>query len=441
ARELLGDGLGALVPFGDSNAIAKEVIALLRDDNRRQDIRRRSYMLGREMTWGNTAHHYMRSFELARRSSASASLPRLGVKTLDEKHLDLPEFRSDHLSRMTDSTGIFQHAVYQLPDYSHGYCTDDNARALILTVLLEELEIVFPERGRLSGTYASFLQYAFDPATGRFRNFMSFERRWLESRGSEDSQGRALWALGMCAGRSKEKALAAWASGLFIKALPKIAETGSPRTCAFTLLGIGEYFRSDHAEVSAESIRRTLRLRLVEQFQGCEKTDWPWFEETVSYANARLPHALLLGGRNDENAEAFDIGLRSLRWLLSIQKNPAGKFRAIGSNGFYPRGRTPALFDQQPIEAHATVSACLEAFRATEDRFWFEEARTAFDWFLGRNDLGLSLYDPKTGGCCDGLHAERLNQNQGAESTLAYLIALAEMKLLANDIKAFEKPT
>ncbi len=443
ARELLADGLGALVPFGDSKAIARQVIDLLADEPRRLDIRRRAYMLGREMTWSNTAHRYMRSFELARLSPAHPAVPRLGVRTLAEEHLELPEIRIDHLERMTDSTGIFQHAIYAFPDYSHGYCMDDNARALMLTVLLGELEVEIPNLSRLGGTYAAFLNHGFDLQAGRFRNFMGFDRKWLEKAGSDDSHGRALWALGMSAGRSRDRGLTAWAAQLFERALPKIVETGSPRAWAFALLGIGEYFRRLSGDRAAAQIRDTLVKRLSELFARSQEGDWHWFENTVSYANARIPQALLsagLGGIRPEPQASVELGLKSLRWLLKIQKSPGGTFRAIGSNGFYTKGGEPAQFDQQPIEAHATVSACLEAFRATNDSFWHEEARIAFEWFLGRNDLGVSLYDAKTGGCCDGLLHDRINQNQGAESTLAYLIALAEMQLLANDIKAFEKP-
>jgi hypothetical protein len=214
----------------------------------------------------------------------------------------------------------------------------------------------------------------------------------------------------------------------------------SPRTWAFTLLGIYEYFRRLSGDRAAAQARDILTARLIDLFDRVATEDWPWFEESLSYANARLPQALILAGQWAGNARASEIGLKSLHWLVSIQKAPAGHFRPIGSMGFYTRGGRPASFDQQPIEAHGTVSACLEAFRATRDPAWHEHARTAFEWFLGRNDLGLPLYNPKTGGCCDGLHMDRVNENQGAESTLAYLIALSEMKLLEQDLKAFAKP-
>jgi glycosyltransferase involved in cell wall biosynthesis len=440
AEELLSDGKGVLVPFGDSQAMADAIIGLLSDDTRRHAMRKRAYLLGRGMVWSRTAELYMASFENARRNPTSQSIRRLGVRTLEEERLELPHLRLDHLTRMSDSTGMYQHAIFSLPDFAHGYCTDDNARALIATVLLEELEQESRELHGLRETYASFMQYAFDPFTRRFRNFMSFDRRWLEEEGSEDSQGRALWALGTCAGRSGSTDMQAWAAQLFERALPAVLDASSPRAWAFTLLGIYEYFRRLSGDRNAAQARDVLTLRLIDLFDRTAGEDWPWFENSLSYANARLSQVLILSGRWADNAKAFEIGLKSLRWLVSIQKAPRGHFRPIGSAGFYKRGGTPAEFDQQPIEAHGTISACLEAYRSTNDPYWHEQASIAFEWFLGRNDLGLSLYDSKTGGCRDGLHMDRVNQNQGAESTLAYLISLSEMRLLENDLKAFQRP-
>jgi len=439
AQELLDDGRGVLIPFNDTKAMAGAILGLLQDDIGRNAMRKRAYLLGREMIWSKAAAHYMESFERARRSPTSLSIRRLGVRTLEDESLELPVISLDHLVRLSDSTGIIQHAIYSFPDFHHGYCTDDNARALIATVLLEELELDLPELHRLADTYASFMQYAFDPDARRFRNFMGFDRHWLEAAGSEDSQGRAVWALGTCVGRSKRSDLQSWAAQLFERALPQLLDTTSPRAWASALLGIYEYFRRLNGDRAAAQVRATLTQRLVDLFEANATDDWCWFEDTVSYANARLPQVLILGGRWSGNARAFEIGLKSLRWLVGVQKSPSGNFRPIGSEGFYHRGKKPAAFDQQPIEAHVTISACLEAYRSTNDPFWHQEARIAFEWFLGRNDLGVSLYDPKTGACCDGLHVDRVNQNRGAESTLAYLISLSEMRLMENDLKAFEK--
>jgi glycosyltransferase involved in cell wall biosynthesis len=440
AQELLANGGGVLVPFNDTQAMAGGILGLLNDDKKRNAMRKRAYMAGRDMIWSKTAERYMASFERARHTPTSVSLRRLGVRTLADESLELPQVSLDHLVRLTDSAGIYQHAIYSLPDFSHGYCIDDNARALILTVLMENLEIEDKELTRLGEIYASHIQFAYNPDFKRFRNFMGFNRQWLEKVGSEDSHGRALWALGTCVGRSHQRDLQQWAAQLFDRALPSILDTTSPRAWAYALLGIYEYFRRFTGDRVVAQIRDALTRRLLDLFENNATEEWPWFEDVVSYGNASLPHVLILGGRWAENARAFEIGLKSLRWLVSVQKSPRGHFRPIGSNGFYHRGGTPAEFDQQPIEAHSTVSACLEAYRSTNDARWHEEARLAFEWFLGRNDLGIALYNPTTGGCCDGLHMDRVNMNQGAESTLAYLMALSEMELLEQDLKSFQEP-
>jgi glycosyltransferase involved in cell wall biosynthesis len=441
AEELLQGDSGVLVPFNDTKAMTGAILDLLGDDTKRNAMRKKAYIAGREMTWSKAAQHYMESFEKARRSPTSSSIRRLEVRTLADESLELPAVSLEHLLRMSDTTGIIQHAIYSLPDFHHGYCTDDNARALILTVLLEDLEVENKDLTRLSEVYASSLQYAFNPDLKRFRNFMGFNRQWLEPMGSEDSHGRALWALGTCVGRSHHRDIQEWAARLFERALPSVQETTSPRTWAYTLLGIYEYFRRFNGDRVAAQMRDTLTKRLIDLYEANSSEDWPWFENIVTYANAALPHVLILSGRWADNPRAFEIGLKSLRWLMAVQKSPHGHFRPIGSNGFYPRGGKPAEYDQQPIEAHCSVSACLEAYRSTNDATWHEEARLAFEWFLGRNDLGLALYNPATGGCCDGLHIDRVNLNQGAESTLAYLMSLSEMELLEQDLKSFQKPS
>ncbi len=439
AEELLADGRGVLVPFADPPALAREICALLGDEPRRDAMREQAYRLGREMTWARSAHHYQESFRRARLGRQDQPFKPLAVRTLAEQQAELPDWRLDHLSRLTDATGIFQHATYTIPNFGEGYCIDDNARALLLTVLLEDLGQDGPVVRRLAATYAAFLQAGFDRGRRRFRNFMGFDRRWLESVGSDDCHGRALWALGACVGRSRRPDLPSWAASHFEMALESVPEMTSPRAWAFSLLGIQEYLRRFGGDRSTGQIREALVARLVGLYEQAATPDWPWFEEILSYDNARLPHALIASGRDVGDARALGIGLRALGWLVGIQRAPRGHFRAIGCNGFYRKGHEPARFDQQPIEANATVSACLEAYRATQDPSWLHEARSAFEWFLGRNDLGLELYDPSTGGCCDGLQEDRVNRNQGAESTLAFLLSLAEMHLLESSLAAFRQ--
>jgi glycosyltransferase involved in cell wall biosynthesis len=439
AEELLADGRGVLVPFADPKALAREISGLLSDRPRREAMCRQAYELGREMIWTQSARHYMDVFQRARRGRQDQPFKPLIVRTLAEQHAELPAWRLEHLVRMSDRTGMFQHATFTVPNYDDGYCTDDNARALLLTMLLEELGHGGATIQRLATTYAAFLQGAFDREKKRFRNFLSFDRRWLEQFGSDDCQGRALWALGACVGRSRRADLPFWAAPYFEQALGPVSEMTSPRAWAFTLLGIQEYLRRLSGDRIVGQIRDLLANRLVEMFDATATDDWPWFETILSYDNARLPQALIASGRDTGNARALDVGLRTLTWLVKLQTAPSGHFRAIGCKGFYRKGLEPALFDQQPLEASATVSACLEAYRTTDDPSWLTEARSAFEWFLGRNDLGLELYDPGTGGCCDGLEEDRINRNQGAESTLAFLLSLAELDLLESSLAAFRQ--
>jgi glycosyltransferase involved in cell wall biosynthesis len=440
AAELLTAERGKLVPFRDAKAIAVAVVELLRDEPLRHSMRKNAYKLGREMVWSRVAQLYAKSFEQARHDHSFVGRKTSPIKTLDETPGQLPELKLDHLFRMSDSTGIFQHASFTVPNFSEGYCTDDNARALVLALMLQKLGLGSPQLGAQAATYAAFLNHAFDRKLGRFRNFMSFERRWLEEVGSEDCQGHALWALGLCVSQAGQGSFQMLAAQLFEQALPVAAEFTSPRAWAFTLIGIDEYLQRFGGDRRTNQFRDSLTAKLMQRFADAATDDWQWFEDTVSYTNAKLPHALILSGRCLNNAPMLELGLKTLRWLIKIQTSEAGAFRPIGSNGFYPRGEQRARFDQQPIEAQATVSACVEAYHATGDAFWVAEARRAFEWFLGRNDLGMALYDAGTGGCRDGLHVDRLSQNQGAESTLAFLLALAEKRALQNTLASFKEP-
>lgn len=440
AAELLTQERGKLVPFRDPEAIADAAVELLRDEPLRHSMRKKAYQLGREMVWSRVARQYMESFDRARRDHSFVGRKLSPIKTLDEQPGQLPDIKLDHLFRISDSTGIFQHASFTVPNFAEGYCTDDNARALVLAVMLQKLGLGSQRLGAFAATYAAFLSHAFDRESRRFRNFMSFDRRWLEDVGSEDCHGHALWALGLCVAQAGQGGFQMMAADLFERALPPVAEFTSPRAWAFALIGIDEYLSRLGGDRRVSQFRESLAGRLMQSYADAASDGWRWFEDVVSYANAKLPHALILSGRCTKNAAMLETGLDALRWLVAVQTSEAGSFRPIGSNGFYRKGKERALFDQQPIEAQATVSCCAEAYLTTGDPTWAAEARRAFEWFLGRNDIGLALYDATTGGCRDGLHMDRLSQNQGAESTLAFLLALAEMRALQNNITSFKEP-
>ncbi len=434
AEEMLADDRGALVPFSDPQALAEQVIDLLGNESKRHAMRKRAYLFGRDMIWPRVASQYMKTFERARADHRYFAAAEYAVKPLDKRAGDLPPLKLDHLRHLTDDTGVFQHAIFTIPNYREGYTTDDNARALLVSALLEEVGNT--EAVDLATRYLAFTWYAFNTETRRFRNFMDYQRNWLEESGSDDSHGRALWALGTVLGRSNTPALHNMAGRMFQQSLLAILETTSPRAWAFALIGIYEYLQRFAGDSRVRQVQKELAERLLNLYQQNDKEGWHWYEDRLTYCNAALAHAMLLCGESIPNNTMTEAGLESLQWLADLQKSEerGGYFVPIGSNGFYSQGGERARFDQQPVETQGMVSACLNAFRITGKKAWHREALQAFEWFLGRNDLHLPVYDPTTGGCRDGLHPDRPNENQGAESTLAFLQSLLELRLAKNII-------
>jgi glycosyltransferase involved in cell wall biosynthesis len=431
AIELLDDRRGALVPFQNPDAIAQKTIELLDTPAIRHAMRKRAYLFAREMVWKRVAQGYTESFARVRgdrmENPKVQFLARMRHKSLDQ----LPELKLNHLNRMTDDTGMLQHAIFTVPNRREGYTTDDNARALRLSVLLEQLDNDPLESSNSSSLYLSFLEHAFNPAKGRFKNFLRYDRRWNELVGSEDCHGRALWAVGTVLGRSRDLGCRGAAGRLFEFSLPAVLEFSSPRAWAYSLLGIQEYLTSYPGDRDAQKVRSALSRRLLEMYESIRRPDWKWFENVLAYGNARLPQSLLLVGATCSDDRMISAGLESLDWLSTAQRCEVNRhFVPIGSQGFYRQDGEKARFDQQPLEAAGAVSACLQAYRVTGDGRWRSEAWSAFNWFLGDNDLQLPLYDSVTGGCRDGLHPDRANENQGAESTLSFLMALLEMRSL-----------
>jgi glycosyltransferase involved in cell wall biosynthesis len=442
AIELLEDRRGALVPFQNPGAIAQKTIELLDTPAIRHAMRKRAYLFAREMVWKRVAQGYMESFVRVRsdrmRSPRVQFSARLAARSLDQ----LPVLKLTHLNKLTDDTGMLQHAIFTIPNRGEGYTTDDNARALIFTVLLQQLSKEQPAKTDAAipdpdsaFRHLSFLEHAFNPLKGRFRNFLGYDRRWSEAEGSpdpsEDCHGRALWAIGTVLGRSEDQGLRCAAGRLLEFSLPAAVQFSSPRAWAYTLLGIQEYLDSYPGDRDAQRVRSALAQRLLEMYESVRSPDWSWFEDVLAYGNARLPQAMLLVGSACSDDRMISAGLESLDWLLTQQRcETNGHFVPIGSQGFYHKGGEKARFDQQPLEAAGAVSACLQAYRVTGDSRWRSEAWSAFNWFLGDNDLQLPLYDSVTGGCRDGLHPDRANENQGAESTLSFWMAALEMRSL-----------
>jgi len=427
AEEMLADKRGWIVPFKDTPALTSAVNHLLTHEVERHAMRKRAYMYCRNMIWKEVARGYLEVFCEVIRERENRPRVVFKTRTMQSDVTEVPEMKLDHLIRLTDDVGILQHASFITPNRFHGYCTDDNARALIVVLHAQN---IIPDTDNLLNfacTYLSFLHHAFNEDTGRFRNFMSYERTWLEEQGSEDSHGRVVWALGSAIAISRSDKIRGAALQLFEKALPVLAGFNHPRTLAFSLVGIHAYLTQYSGDSEARRIRETLAERLFDQYRNYATKDWPWLEETLTYANAKIPQALILSGKGMQNEDMIKNGLKTLHWLLDIQTDPRGYLTPIGNNGWYKRGGDKARFAQQPIEAMNIIEACQDAYNVTGNQKWLSLAYRSLEWFLGRNDLNQPLYDYKTGGCSDGLETNGPNQNQGAESTLSWLLSLARL--------------
>jgi glycosyltransferase involved in cell wall biosynthesis len=434
ARELLAEKRGVIVPFENPGAIAKAVVELLENDAERHAMRKRAYLHSRGTTWPTTARAYMATFQRARFERSlqpRATHPDDTAVGVIDSMEHLPVLNTSHLLAMTDDTGMLQHAIFSLPNTREGYTADDNARALIVSTFLDE-RVGFERQEEylhLSRGYLTFLWLAFNSDTGRFRNFLAYDRKWLEEVGSEDSHGRAIWGLGNVLGHSQNAGLRGAAGRLFQAAVPAVSTFSSPRAWAFSILGLQAYLDWFPGDRAMQNVRNMLANRLLDIYERSHSESWHWFEKSLAYSNARLPQALILAGGRSNNQRMMAAGIESLEWLVAAQHCDGGEnFVPIGSNGSFAEGAEKARFDQQPVEACATISACLEAYRLTHEERWLDEAHLVFRWFLGKNDLQVPLYDVTTGGCRDGLHPDRVNENQGAESTLSFLMALLEMQ-------------
>jgi len=437
ATEMLADDRGVIVPFKNPDAIAKQIINLLDNDVKRNTIRKNAYTFCRQAIWKEVARRYLEVFSEVQLQRSQKPRPRYSyienIKSIT--NFELPEMKLDHLKTLTDGTGILQHAIYTIPDRFHGYCTDDNARALMVVAIARKYLLTDSNYfDSLSGLYLSFLQYAFNNENKRFRNFMSYSRHWTEEVGSEDSHGRALWGLGKAVAYLDNPGHMAISTMLFDKGIKAVEHFKSPRAIAFALVGIHSYLNKFSGDSEVRRIRGIIANRLFDQFKSYATENWQWLESSLNYANGKLPHALLLSGQWMQRNDMTDMGLKSLKWLLSIQTEKE-HFVPIGNAEWYKKDGSKARFDQQPIEANAMIEACVEAFNVTRDKMWIDNAVMCFNWFLGLNDLNMPLYDPKTGGCRDGLMADGINQNEGAESSLAWLLSLMTLhKLYADEI-------
>ncbi len=413
AAELLADDRGVLVPPQDAQALADAVGGLLSDDAARDAMAARAYDIGRTMLWPLAA---ARAVGLAEAAIAESS----PVIASENREALAPDFIA--LRRMSDSTGLFQHGIYSVPDRNHGYCVDDNARALILLCRAGE-QAAGEDYDRLATVYAAFIQHAWNPDTNQFRNFMGFDRQWCEAAGSEDSNGRTLWALGTAAAQGRDRAMRDWAIHLFDQTIHLARDLGSPRARAFAALGAAEVLATHPGHGWARDTLAETGDLLHRLLIAARRPDWSWFEAVLAYDNARLPEALIRAGQLLGREDFTACGIETLDWIREVQTSQQGAFRPVGTDSFGREYAAPLPFDQQPLEAQAMIDACTAAHAATGDARWLEAALQAYGWFVGENDLGLALADRITGGCHDGLMPHGLNRNQGAESILALQLA------------------
>ncbi|MBN1694485.1 glycosyltransferase family 4 protein [candidate division WOR-3 bacterium] len=429
AEELLSDERGIIVPIGDEKALTEAILKLLRDEQLRDQIRKRAYQYGRSMTWKEVASSYINLFENIQEEFRIRIKAGLIQRKAEDavKVQELPEVNLDHLRRLSDSTGILQHATFFIPNKNHGYTTDDNARALIVALKYWTL---FKEYSVLSliDTYLSFLLFAYDSGNGKVKNFLSYDRKWQDDEISEDSHGRFLWALGKIITVNLDESITGCATQLFQQALGTAYSFKSPRAWAFTVLALIDYLKMFPGDVNARNLKSKLGEKLLNSFKDNWSDDWLWCENIVSYENGRLPQALIALGLDAASEEMKECGLKTLNWLLKLQTDSEkGHLSLIGNNGWLKREGKKANFDQQPVESAALIDACYEAYKATGEKDFLEKIKWCYNWFLGDNDINETLYNFKTGGCRDGIHSSRLNHNEGAESLLSWLSVLLLM--------------
>lgn len=433
AEELLADERGFLVPFRNNKAIGGALIKLLNNETLRDRMRKSSYEYGRQMIWSKVAKAYTRTFEQALLNYRSSKSRLIRKENVGEGAI-MPDVKLTHMRILTDDTGLFQHAAFSIPDRFHGYCIDDNARALIVTIMnwcLFKDESIIP----LTHVYLGFLNYAFDSQSQRVRNFMSYNRQWMEEVGSEDSHGRTIWALGYTIAYPPSDAILGLASRLFKQAVGVTPSFTSPRAWAHTIMGSLYYLKRFRGDTEAQSVIEKLSQKLLGLFQATAREEWFWCEEVVAYDNARLPQALIAAGDYLADEKMLDTGLKALNWLITIQTDPVKKHLSlVGNNGWYRYGGEKARFDQQPLEVAALIDACYQAYLATQETHWHKYMDWAFNWFFGNNDIGQVVYNFTTGGCYDGLQPGGVNQNQGGESIVSFLLALHQMQQPASYI-------
>jgi glycosyltransferase involved in cell wall biosynthesis len=437
AQELLAEDKGILVPFKDPQRMGNAIIELISDENKRNRLRKNAYDAGREIVWSKTAENYINTFHLSIEEFKRTG--KLIVPSPKDKNIPaLPELKFAHLIKLTDQTGIFQHSSYTIPNRNEGYCTDDNVRAL-MTAVIYKYNFDDDSLDSYIDRYLTFVHHSFNAELGLFRNFMSYERKWLEKSGSEDCNGRVIYVLGYLIKNIGSNSVLALVKSLFDRSIKNMGTFRSPRAISYIIMGCIFYLKRFSGAREVKKICKSLCDKLMEYYSYSSSTDWSWFEEYVTYDNARLPQSLLMAGKSLNNQTYITTGLESLSWLYDslydIEKNCLS---LVGNDGWYMKGKSKAKYDQQPMEIPALIDACYQAFNINSDKEWINKLSISFSWFLGNNDRQEPLCDLITGGCFDGLNPAMINQNQGAESTICWLHSLLRMKLIRQELKMMQ---
>lgn len=416
AAELLAEGRGRLFNFNDSNNLSSILIELLDNPKELNELKSNAYNYGRKITWPKTGEKYV---------AIAEDILKEGRKVIVKKDIDLdllilPPFSLTHINRLTDDTGIIQHAKFGIPNLKEGYCLDDNARALLM-VLMTYRQMKDMRALELSPIYLSYMHYM-QNANGTFKNFLSFNRNYMDDVGSEDSFGRTIWALGYLLGNAPNDAYYQTGKLVFFYASPNFENLKSIRGIANTMIGISYYLKSNPSDDTMTERLRNLANILIKHYQENETPDWKWFESLLAYDNGILPLALLHSAEILHDDKIVDTALQSMNFLTKHTMKD-NYLSIIGNEKWYKKEGERSVFAQQPIDAMAMVLMYHQAFHVTKDKDYLNKLYTSFLWFLGENDLRMSLYDFETQGCCDGFESYGVNRNQGAESSLAYLIS------------------
>ncbi|NOY97463.1 MAG: glycosyltransferase [Chlorobi bacterium] len=415
AKELLAEGRGRLFDFYDSEGLASLLLEILDTPEIFHSLRSKAYNYGKKITWGEIGKKYI---ALARDVMSKQKI-KIGEKTTLNLSA-VPIFSLAHVKRLTDSTGIIQHAKFSTPNFKEGYCLDDNARALLLAVMAYQWE-KDPVALELCPTYLSYIHYMQND-DGSFRNFLSFKREFMEKTGSEDSFGRAAWALGYLLNNAPNDSYYQMGNALFFNSSPHFEKLKSIRAIAYTIIGICHYLNKAPSDDKMTGLLQNLIYKLTGQYQKYSSPDWKWFEHSLTYDNGILPLALLHSTKILQDDKITSIGLESMDFLTRLSFKD-GHLSVIGNKKWYMKGRERSQFDQQPIDVMAMVLMYQQAFYLTKEKVFLDKLNQSFMWFLGENDLRMKLFDYESKGCCDGLESDGVNRNQGAESTLAFWIS------------------